>query len=333
MSIQIETAKRLSDACHILAVCHVSPDGDAIGSLLGLGLALRQAGRQTTLACADPVPEDCRHLPGWQTVIQPGTEAWELALEADPPIDLLVSLDCSDLLRLGKAYDAQRLKGIPVVNIDHHATNRHFGDVNWVDAAAAATAQLIVCLIDALGIHRSADVSKCLLNGILTDTQGFRTPNTSGEVLCTAVELMNTGASLAELTEQVFNRRPYGTLRMWSLALQNMHLENRILWSEITHAVRMQANYRQDGDAGLVNFLNTTNEADISVVFDELEDGQINVSMRATPEFDVSQVALSLGGGGHAQAAGCTLPGPIESARERVLAMLRQAWLAQTSKA
>ena len=108
------------------------------------------------------------------------------------------------------------------------------------------------------------------------------------------------------------------------------HLEGRILWSEITQEMREQIGSRGDGDAGLVNFMSTANEADIAVIFDELEDGQVNVSMRAAPGYDVSQVALNLGGGGHPQAAGCTVPGPLDDAKCTVLSMLRAAWSAQT---
>jgi phosphoesterase RecJ-like protein len=114
------------------------------------------------------------------------------------------------------------------------------------------------------------------------------------------------------------------------MALQSLCLEGHVLWSEITQDMRERIGYRENGDAGLVNFINTANEADIAVVFDELRDGKINVSMRAIPGYDVSQVAFNLGGGGHAQAAGCTLAGPLEAAREQVLSMLHEAWDAQT---
>jgi phosphoesterase RecJ-like protein len=148
----------------------------------------------------------------------------------------------------------------------------------------------------------------------------------------TAIQLMNAGASLSDLTELIFNRRPLATIQMWSMALQSLHLEGRILWSEIRQSMRSHIGYREDGDAGLVSFLNTASEADIAVIFDELQDGQVNVSMRAGPEYDVSQVAFSLGGGGHAQAAGCTLSGPLEAVRTQVLQMLHEAWDTQTTR-
>ncbi len=314
-----QAAQWISRARRVLIICHVSPDGDAIGSLLGLGLALRKRGQDVSMACADPVPEPHQYLPHWESIVQ----------RPQGTFDLVVSLDCSDLKRLGSAYHAQELEGVPIVNIDHHTTNVCFGTVNWVEPAAVATAQMLVKLVTMLDVPLDVEIATCLLNGIVTDTRGFRTANTTPEVMQTAIELMNAGASLSQLTDQIFNRRPLGTIRLWSMVLQNIHLNGRILWGEITQQMRQHANYEGDGDAGLVSFLGSANEADIAVVFDELADGRVNVSMRAVPGYDVSQVALDLGGGGHAQAAGCTLPGPLEDARLQVLSILQQAWSAQ----
>jgi phosphoesterase RecJ-like protein len=326
MKVEKQAIERISSAQTVLVVCHVAPDGDAIGSLLGLGTALEQTPKHVTLICPDPVPEEYDHLPRWETVIGP-------LPERPPPSGqgaVLVTLDCSAPDRLGKAYDAQWLAGIPIVNIDHHPTNTYFGEVNWVEPSAVATAQMLVHLIEALHIPLDADSATCLLHGLVSDTLGFRTPNTGVEVLRTAIRLMEAGAPLPYLTDRIFNHRPLGMVRMWTHALQELTLEGHILFSEVTQRMRREVGYDQDGDAGLVNFMNATNEADIAVVFSELEDGQINVSMRSTARYDVSQVAFQLGGGGHTQAAGCTLPGPLADAKARVLPLLHQAWHAQS---
>lgn len=311
-----QAANLISSAERSLLVCHVSPDGDAIGSILGLGLALRRRNQDVVMACADPVPKSQDYLPHADEIVQSPRGAF----------DLVVSLDCSDLERLGAAYNPQHLAGIPIINIDHHPTNIEFGQLNWVEPTAVATAQMLVRLVAALDVPLDVEIATCLLNGIVTDTRGFRTSNTSPEVMQTVSELMNAGASLPELTDRIFNHRPLGTIRLWSLALPHVHLDQRILWGEITQDMRREADYEGNGDAGLVNFMSTADEADIAVVFDELSDGRINVSMRAMPGYDISRIALELGGGGHAQAAGCTLPGPIEEARTDVLKRLQTAW-------
>lgn len=311
-----QAANLISSAKRTLLICHVSPDGDAIGSVLGLGLALRRRNQDVVMACADPVPESQSYLPHANEIIQSPSGAF----------DLVVSLDCSDLERLGTAYNPQHLSGIPTINIDHHRTNIQFGQLNWVEPTAVATAQMLVRLVAALDVPLDIEIATCLLNGIVTDTRGFRTSNTSPEVMQTVSELMNAGASLPELTDRIFNHRPLGTIRLWSLVLPHVHLDRRILWGEITQDMRRRADYVGSGDAGLVNFMSSADEADIAVVFDELSDGRVNVSMRAMPGYDISRVALELGGGGHAQAAGCTLSGPIEEARADVLERLQAAW-------
>jgi phosphoesterase RecJ-like protein len=323
--MEVRATQRIASAKELLLACHVSPDGDAIGSLLALGLALSRVGKRITMLCADPVPADCRHLPHWEAIVAPS------AFKMPPPAQgaLFVSLDCSSVDRLGEAYDAKRLDGMPIVNLDHHPTNTNFGEVNWVEPTAAATAQMLVHLIRSLHVPLDVEIATCLLHGILSDTLGFRTPNTTPDVLRTASELVDLGAPLSYLSDQIFNRRPLETIRLWSLALQQLTLEGRILSSEITNQMRQLVGYGQEGDAGLVNYLNTANEADIAVVFSELQDGQVNVSLRSAPGFDVSRVAVQLGGGGHAQAAGCTLPGPLEAAKASVLPLLHRTWSAQ----
>jgi phosphoesterase RecJ-like protein len=319
-------------------ICHHSPDGDALGSLLGLGLALERAPLHPPptvyMVCSDPVPEDARHLPEWERVVTPESAAWgERAgwLDADPRASAIVSVDCSSPDRLGIAYDLALWADVPLLNIDHHPTNTCFGELNWVEAEAAATAQILVRLIRALDAPLDVEIATCLLHGILTDTQGFRTSNTTPAVLRTAVELMDHGAPFAALNNLIFGRRPLAAIQLWSKALGHMTLYGRILCSAITQEIRQQVGYHLEGSAGLVSYLNTANEADIAVVFDERPNGEIGVSMRAVPGFDVSQVAVSLGGGGHAQAAGCTLPGPLAAAQERVLSLLSQSWERQAA--
>jgi phosphoesterase RecJ-like protein len=329
MNTVAQAAKRISEADNTLIVCHFAPDGDAIGSLLGLGLALREKGQRVTMMCADPIPVQYHYLPQWQAIATPQVDAAPTP-EASDPVSLIVSLDCGDLARLGKAYDPESLKGVPIINIDHHATNVNFGEINWVDPTAAATAQMLVPLIRALKVPLTRDIATCLLTGILTDTLGFRTATTTPQVMATSIELMNTGASLTALTDQIFNHRPMETIRMWTMALQNLHLEGRILWSEITQRMRERVGYTQNGDAGLASFLSTANEADIAIVFDELGDGRVNVSMRASPGYDISKVAFRLGGGGHPQAAGCTLPRSLSAVKTQVLSLVQQAWNEQT---
>ncbi|MDY7042023.1 MAG: DHHA1 domain-containing protein, partial [Chloroflexota bacterium] len=238
---------------------------------------------------------------------------------------------CSDLRRLGPVYNAQELAVVPIINIDHHITNMEFGTVNWIDPTATSTAEIVLELIQRLGIPLNQTIATCLLNGIVTDTRGFRTPNITRRAMEAAITLMNAGAPLAKINDQVFNRRPLADIRLWAEVLRTIRLEGPIIWVEITPAMRQACGFTEEGDAGLASFLITANEADIAVVFNQQDDGRIEVGMRAIPSVDVSAVALSFGGGGHPQAAGFGLNGSLTSVRKQVIAALKQAWLEQNT--
>jgi phosphoesterase RecJ-like protein len=315
-------AQFIRQAQNILVICHVMPDGDAIGSLLGLGWALQKLGKEHTLACASPVPDSFTYLPGSEDIVAQPEEHY----------DLVISLDCSDLKRLGPAYAQNSLRGVPIINIDHHITNVGFGSVNWVDPNSAATAQMVLTLMERMGAPLDPTIATCLLNGIVTDTRGFRTPNTTPAVMEAVTRLMTAGASLPEITEQVFNRRPLALIRLWGRALSAAQLDGRIIWTEISQAMKHECGLGSDSDDGLVSFLTSACEADIGIVFTEKDDGTIDVSMRSMPGIDISTVAMRLGGGGHPQAAGCNLNSSLAEAREKVLAELRHSLLEQTAR-
>ena len=321
MKIKQQIAARLRQAERPFLICHFSPDGDALGSMLGLTLTLQKMGKNPDAACQDPVPPIYRYLAGAHQVIsQPRHE-----------YDLVISLDCSDMRRMGTPYQTLSFQNnaMPIINIDHHVTNINFGELNWVDPEAAATAEIVLELIEGLGVPLDADVATNLLTGIVTDTRGFRTSNTSPQVMAAATKLMQAGANLADITTKVFSRRPLAAVRLWAQALAEINLDGRILWSVVTQEMREKSNCNHDGDAGLVSFLGDVNEADIAVIFTERETGKIDVGMRASAGWNVAQVALSLGGGGHPRAAGCTLETTLDKAINIVLPALQASWQEQ----
>jgi len=331
----VETAGVMRRARRILAMCHVSPDGDAIGSLLGLGWLMRElplelpgtdkgrasalspsdpdAGRAIVLACADAVPPQLRFLPGVGEIT------------AKPPAgvyDVVVTLDASDPLRLGGIFRAEITGSTPIVNLDHHVTNLRFGTHNYVATSAAATSEVVVDLADALGIPIRKPAATCLLTGIVTDTLSFRTPSVTPRVLQMAARLMEAGADITEITERAMNSRPARAMRLWGLALSQLRCQGGVIWTSVSREMKAEAGAPEDGDSGLSSFLINAPEADVAAVFTEQPNGQVEVGLRSRPGFDVSQVALGLGGGGHPQAAGCIVAGPLEAAEARVVALL-----------
>ncbi|MCL7451650.1 MAG: bifunctional oligoribonuclease/PAP phosphatase NrnA [Anaerolineae bacterium] len=308
ISAEIEQAQR------VLLVTHVGPDGDAIGSLLGLGALLEAQGKEVTLACEDPVPESYRFLPGSDAVVQATGGRY----------DLLVSLDCSDQRRMGDVVP-ENLAGLPLINIDHHLTNSRFGTINWVDASAVATTQMVLALAEALGWRVTRQVAICLLNGLVTDTRSFRTSNVDLAAMRAVLRLMEAGASLPEIARQALEQRPLASVRLWADAVEDLRLEDGILWTSVTLDMRQRHGMSENDFSGLANSLSGIREASAVVVFTEREDGLVDVGMRASPGLNVAGAALRLGGGGHPQAAGCTLEGDLRQVQDRVLAEVRRS--------
>ena len=308
-----QASQLIQSAYHPLLICHVSPDGDAIGSLTGLGRGLRQMGMEPIMACADAIPARLSYISGSEAIVQ----------NVSDHFDLIVTLDCSDLERLGHFTQMPNFEATSLLNIDHHLTNLNFGDVNLVDPHASSTAEIVLRLLEYMAVPLDVELATCLLTGIVTDTRGFRTSNVTIQVMDTALRLMKIGASLPYITQHGLDRHPTTAILLWREALSSLQIKDRVIWANVTLAMRRAANYTGNGDAGLVSFLVSADDADIAAVFVEREDGRIEVGLRAAPGFDVAQIAFQFGGGGHALAAGCNLPGPLEEAHARVLPALQ----------
>lgn len=300
-------------------MCHIHPDGDAIGSLLALGwlLAALPEPPAAVLACADPVPPALRFLPGADTIVA--------ALPTGPATawDLVVSLDASDPARLGSMYRPESYGAAPVLVLDHHITNLYFGTLNYVDPVAAATSQIILRLADELAVPVGSEAALCLMTGLITDTLAFRTSNVNADVLAAASRLAALGIGIAPLVQQTLSDLPIAILRLWGHALSGLRLEDGVAWAVVTQEMREEAGVTGDGDGKLVSQLINAVEARAALLFSEQPNGEIEVDFRARPGYDVAQVALHLGGGGHPQAAGCNLKGTWQEVKDRVLPLVQ----------
>ena len=215
----------LARSVALLVVSHVNPDGDAVGSLLSVGWMLAGLGKGATLALQDPAPPEFDLLPGVETIVD--------AHGAAGVYDLVICVDASSSDRMGRVYTPAHAAA-PLIVIDHHVTNTNFGNINWVDPSAAATCQMLVTLADALGVSLAGPLAQCLLAGLVTDTLCFRTPNTTPAVLETAMRLMQAGADLTAVTENMLDRRTFGALRLWGMALDDVCLEQGVIWAANT---------------------------------------------------------------------------------------------------
>lgn len=304
----------------ILCVSHVNPDGDAVGSLLGLGWILRAMDKRPDLALQDDITQEYQFLPGIEEIIGPQEVAHNY--------DLIICLDASSVDRMGTVYCPEIHAQIPLIVIDHHATNTFFGTENWVDIGCAATCQLLVRLADALDIPLTEQIAISLLTGLVTDTLCFRTVNTDANVLQVALRLLAAGADLNHIVWNTLDSRPFGLLKLWGGCLATVQLEDGVIWTTLNAEIRKQNDVELHQNDGLANFLVTVREADISVTFSQrfAANGQelIDCSLRAKPGFNVSQVAFTFGGGGHPPAAGCTIPGTLQEVSTQVVAALQE---------
>ena len=293
---------------------HRDPDGDAIGSMLGLGLLLQGAGKVVTMACQDPPPRDAAWLPG----------ADQIGSRQAADQDLLIAVDAADAERLGRIHAAARWSAGPSLVIDHHLSNLGFGQVNLIDPGAAATAELILRLAVALGFSLTQPAATCLLTGLVTDTIGFRTANTTAASLGCAATLMAAGASITEVSQAVFYRQPIGSLRLTGLALERLRQEGPFAMTWLSDA-EIKAHGASDGDTReLTRLLASAAEPSAIAVLRERDDGSVDVSLRSKPGIDLGPAARALGGGGHPQASGARIEGPLRAARSRVLLALEQ---------
>lgn len=294
----------------ILIVSHIRPDGDAIGSVLGLGLSLQFVGKHVQMVLSDGIPQTFRHLDGVE----------QLKQHAEGEFDLICVLDCSDLQRTGKALNGYSQ---PDINIDHHITNLEFAHINLVDTQAVATAEILAELIQALNLPMPPSVASALLTGLITDTIGFRTSNVGPDSLRLAASLMEYGANLSELYRLALITRTFEAARFWATGLSNLEKEDRMVWATLTLADRKAVGYPGRDDADLVTVLASIEGADVALIFIEQPDNHVKVSWRAQPGFDVSQIALQFGGGGHPPASGADISGGLDEVKASVLAATR----------
>ncbi len=307
----------LEEAEKILVIAHIAPDGDAISSLTATGVALKQLDKDYSLVCDDGLPKRFEYL----------ALADEVETEPDRSIsyDLIISLDCGDTDRMGKAYATLPDPIPPVINIDHHITNTNFGKINIVSAKANSTTEILYELLPELGVELTPDLSTCLLTGLLTDTLGFRTANVTSHTLRVASALLDSGINLFSILTRAMDLKDIATLLIWQKGLSNMKLEEGVLWTTITNQERAEAGHNGTSSFGLGNMMANVYQARMSAVIMELEDGRVSVGFRSRPPYSVSEVATDLGGGGHHQAAGCTIEGPLEQVEALVVSKSKQA--------
>ncbi len=289
----------------ILLTSHVRPDGDGIGSLLGLGLGLIKAGKDVQMVLEGGVPSSFKHLPGSELILKENTTI----------PDLFILVDCSESTRAGRISEIFP----PDLNIDHHITNTLFARFNFVDPETAATASIIAQNFSEWGLQMDESIASTLLTGIITDTLGFSTSNTNPTTLRLSAKLMESGADLFELYARGLTFKSFESVKYWGAGLSRLNKIGTLVWTRLTLVDRKESGYPGNDDADLINLLSSLEGFDIAILFVEQGDGKIKISWRAKPGFDISNLALQYGGGGHPAASGAEINGNIEEIEQKVV--------------
>jgi phosphoesterase RecJ-like protein len=305
--------KVLREGERFLVCSHSGPDGDAVGSMLAMGMLLEKMGKRADLVSADRVPVVHRALPGVDKI--------EMALRVHGPYDAVILLECDGVERT-------RLQGLEKffqINVDHHASGVEFADLNWIDHGAACVGEMVHRLFKAAGVALTVEAATCIYTTVLTDTGGFIYGGTRASTFELARELTLAGADPIKIAQQVYFSTPMSKLLLLGAALRNLRREGRLAWLSITHQDMVRSCAVEEDCEGIVNYALSIAEVEVAVFLRELEEPRIRVSLRSKGRVNVAAIAERLGGGGHENAAGCTLEGPLERAKEQIMGELRTA--------
>ena len=297
-----------------LVTSHARPDGDAIGSVLATMHLLEAMGKEVTAVMADPVPLTFASLPGTERIVR---------VQPSRAAEIAIVLECDSVARTG----FQELAAERLLNIDHHHSGAPFAAVNWIDPAAPAVGAMLYELALAAEVPISPALATCLYTAVLTDTVHFTSASTTAATFALAQHLVSLGADAAGIAEAVYHS--FRPARLWVLgaALRRFRMDGPIAWSAITHGEIAEAGAETEDCEGVVNYVVGVEGVRAGVFLRELPNGRFRASLRSKGSVDVATVAEGLGGGGHRNASGCTLDGPLERALESITGVLRAACL------
>ncbi len=303
--------KVIRDGERFLVCSHSRPDGDAVGSVLAMGMLLEQMGKHADMVTADRVPAVYRSLP-WAGRLR-------TAMRVHGPYDAAILLECDSAERT-------RLRGLEefrIVNIDHHTSGRMWGVVNWIDREAASVGQLVHRLVRAAGGTVTHEMATCLYTTLLTDTGGFLFGTLRASTFALAQELVEAGANPTKIALDTYFTAPASKLLLLGAALNTLHREGRLSWLWVTQKDLVRTCAAEEDCEGIVNYALSVEGVEAAVFLRELPEGRIRLSLRSKGRVNVAGLAEKLGGGGHENAAGCTLDGPLERALTEILGALR----------
>ncbi len=294
---------------------HARPDGDAIGSQVAMALALRLLGKDVHMVSADPAPPQFRTFPGVPDV--------RVSQSVHGPFDAAIVMECGDLSRTG----VEGLDKYFVINIDHHPGNKSYGAINWFDPGAAACGEMVFDVIEALGVPLTPEIATHIYIAILTDTGGFHYSHITPRTFEICRRCTEAGAQPETIARAVYDSSTMGRLRLMGAVLHNLEFESegRAVVAALTLKLLQETGATHEDADGLINIPLTVKDIRAVAFFKEIAPDSFRISLRSKDGVDVNRVANAFGGGGHKNAAGCTLNGPYPEVRQKLLAELDRA--------
>ena len=296
-----------------LVLAHQNPDGDTLGAMLAVGALLKELGHEVDHAISDPVPEIYKFLPFTDLVKAP--EDKDLKNE----YDLAFSLDCGSVKRLGRAQ-VLWARAKKTINIDHHISNEKFATINWIEADATSTGQVVHALAKGLNIKISKEVASLLYTTLLTDTGCYSLSNTNSKALSWGAELIDLGADHEKIYKEAFLERPFRAIKTFGSAINDINIiENgEIAWTFVSGETMKKFSATGEDTEDIVDYMMRTKGVKVGVFLRE-DQNETKVSLRSKTSFDVSKIAMELGGGGHKRAAGINIKRPLNEVRDLVI--------------
>ena len=318
-----EVVTRLRGARRVVAVSHENPDADTLGATLGIVRIVEALGGRADAVCTDVPPP--------LYAFMPGIERFRLDPDPDAAYDLAVISDCGDLSRVGEVgvRHADLFAQLPRVIVDHHAYNDAAEAGDWIEPASAATCEMVSLLAVRLGVPLGADdgaLAANLMAGIVMDTATFAHPNATPRTLAVSAALVEAGAPLSDISRQLYRTKPEAQLRLFGRVLDRLEstADGRIVWSTMADADVKATGSERAHSEGIIDLLSQSEVAEVAILFKEAG-AATRISVRTRPGgVDATVLTGAFGGGGHARAAGASFDGPVDAARDAVLAEARR---------
>lgn len=314
----------IEPAQRIALLAHEHPDGDCLGSALGFTLILEQMGKTCLPACADPAPKSFTFIPG--------IERLQLSLGpvGEEPFDLIIALDAGELTRYGALYERHRefLDAVTILNIDHHVSSQGCGRVNIIDPKAASTTELLVLFQQQAQLPLTRDAAQCLLTGLITDTSSFQFTSTTPRTMEVGAVLLGAGAIAETIVGPIYRSKSLAHVRLQAKVVESIETacDGRLIWSYATEETLAATGATSEMDDNFSGFLRDIEGVQIAAFFKSYGEPNVTrLSLRSAAPYNAAEICLSLGGGGHARAAGATIHKPLQEAIPMVVALLKQA--------